>query len=430
MANAITQLEVKSFSCIDNACLKISDLTVIIGPQASGKSVLCKLHYFFQTIIASLPRTIHDADDFADLGSRILDEFGDWFRPTSWGSRAFSIKFSTGDHWVQISRGRSKAKSSRAKITFSESFEATLIKAFEVLANARKTPPSEPKYIGYPWDHLTVVSKVIHKNIGEISQQSSLYIPAGRSFFTSIGKIVTAFSDRSMLDPVVTRFGRLITSLREHQVLQHQDKSPLLKTLERLIDGEVVDQKGTQYLATPDGRSIPLSALSSGQQELLPLLTALHYVLRYSTEFSQLLYIEEPEAHLFPSAQTELVEMFAKITTSTRNTKTAQGTKAILTTHSPYVLAKINNLIKAGALASKMNGDRRRELARLVSPSSWLAPGRVLAYAISNRKLVNIIDDSGLINADYIDDVSAQTGQEFDAMLELEMRLESQSTQR
>jgi len=424
MATLITQLEVKSFSCIDNACLQISDLTVIIGPQASGKSVLCKLHYFFQITIASLPRTIQEADDVADLGVRILEEFGDWFPHASWGSRAFSIKFAVGDHWVLISRGRSKAKSSRAKLTYSESFEATLTKAFDVLANARKTHPSEPKYISYPWEHIEAVSKVIHKNFGYVSQQSSLYIPAGRSFFTSIGKIVTAFSDRSLLDPVVTRFGRLITSLREHQVLQHEAKSPLLKTLERLIDGEVVDEKGTQYLATPDGRNIPLPALSSGQQELLPLLTALHYMLRYSRDSPQLLYIEEPEAHLFPSAQTELVEMFATITTATRSGKSSQGTRAILTTHSPYVLAKINNLIKAGALASRYP-DRRRDLARVVPHTSWLAPGRVCAYAISNRKLVNILDESGLINADYIDDVSARTGQEFDSLLELEMRLES-----
>lgn len=424
MATQLAQLDVKAFSCIDSACLQISDMTVIIGPQASGKSVLCKLYYFFQTVITSLPRTIQESDDINDLGARILEEFGEWFRPTSWGPRAFTVRFTTGDNWIHISRGRSKSKVSRAKIAFSESFDTAMLKAFEVLANARKTHPAEPKYIGFAWEHFEAVSKVIHKHFGYAAQETSLYIPAGRSFFTSIGKIVTAFEDRSMLDPVVTRFGRLITSLREHQILEREPKSPLLKTLEKLIDGEVVDEKGKQYLATPDGRSIPFSALSSGQQELLPLLTSLQYVLQYSRHTPHLLYIEEPEAHLFPSAQTDLVEMFSRMVATPKSAKGSQGIRTVLTTHSPYVLAKINNLIKAGSLGSKISSDRRKELTKIIPQGSWLAPSRVKAYAISNRKLIDIIDESGLINADYIDDVSAQTGLEFDSMLELEISLD------
>src|SRR5690606_34657265 len=131
--------------------------------------------------------------------------------------------------------------------------------------------------------------------------------------FTSVGKIVTAFDDRSMLDPVVTRFGRFITSIREHGFLDSMPKASLLRTIESLIDGEIVNERGKQYLSTTDGRNIPFSALSSGQQELLPLLHALRFAVAYGRERKYLLYVEEPEAHLFPSAQTALVEMFAQM---------------------------------------------------------------------------------------------------------------------
>ncbi len=423
MATQHAQLDVKAFSCIDSASLQISDMTVIIGPQASGKSVLCKLYYFFQTTIFSLPRTMQEADGVAGIGLRVLEEFDEWFRPSSWGSRAFTIRFTFGDHWIQVSRGRSKSPTSRARVAFSEAFEATFEKGFRSLEASRKQVSNESKILGFTWEHYDALSKIIHKPFDRMSDETNLYIPAGRSFFTSIGKIVTAFEDRSMLDPVVTRFGRFITSLREHQLLDREPKSPLLKTLEKLIDGEVVNEKGKQYLATPDGRSIPFSALSSGQQELLPLLTSLQYALQYSRHNPQLLYIEEPEAHLFPSAQTALIEMFARMIATPKSSKGSQGIRTILTTHSPYVLAKINNLIKAGTLGARMTPERRKDLAKIVPQNVWLHPNRVRAYAIHNRKLVDIIDTSGLINADYIDDVSASTGIEFDSMLELEMSL-------
>lgn len=424
MAKNSAQLEVKSFSCIDSASLEISDMTVIIGPQASGKSVLCKLLYFFQQAVVSLPKTLQESSSLPDAGNKITEEFDEWFRPSSWGSRAFSIRFTVGDHWIQISRGRSKSQSSRAKATFSEPLEATLSRGLRMLSNLRSDDSDEARILGMSWQNYDALSKAVHKPFEQVARESQLYIPAGRSFFTSIGKIVTAFEDRSMLDPVVTRFGRFITSLREHQILEREPKPPLLKTLEKLIDGEVVNEKGKQFLATPDGRSIPFSALSSGQQELLPLLSSLQFALQYSRHNPQLLYIEEPEAHLFPSAQTALVEMFAQMILIPKSAKQSQGIRTILTTHSPYVLAKINNLIKAGELASKITAERRRDLAKIVSPATWLTSSRVRAYAIHNRKLIDIKDDHGLINADYIDDVSAETGMEFDQMLELELSIE------
>ena len=41
------------------------------------------------------------------------------------------------------------------------------------------------------------------------------FVPAGRSFFTSMGKAVTAFERGGLLDPVTVAFGRLFTALRE-----------------------------------------------------------------------------------------------------------------------------------------------------------------------------------------------------------------------
>src|ERR1700722_72243 len=42
----VRKLTVKNFSVIKEAELEFGKITVLIGPQASGKSLLCKLAYF------------------------------------------------------------------------------------------------------------------------------------------------------------------------------------------------------------------------------------------------------------------------------------------------------------------------------------------------------------------------------------------------
>jgi predicted ATPase len=45
------KLTVKNFSVIKDAELEFGKITVLIGPQSSGKSLLCKLAYFFGQIV-------------------------------------------------------------------------------------------------------------------------------------------------------------------------------------------------------------------------------------------------------------------------------------------------------------------------------------------------------------------------------------------
>jgi predicted ATPase len=48
----MADLYIQNFSCIDDAHLRLTRMTVLIGPQASGKSVISKLMYFFYDILS------------------------------------------------------------------------------------------------------------------------------------------------------------------------------------------------------------------------------------------------------------------------------------------------------------------------------------------------------------------------------------------
>jgi ABC-type cobalamin transport system ATPase subunit len=83
----VRKLTVKNFSVIKEAELEFGKITVLIGPQSSGKSLLCKLAYF---ISAQLPILTVDAvasgqfwDMFEPFG---IQKFTDWCPLNSFGS--------------------------------------------------------------------------------------------------------------------------------------------------------------------------------------------------------------------------------------------------------------------------------------------------------------------------------------------------------
>ncbi len=71
---------------------------------------------------------------------------------------------------------------------------------------------------------------------------------------------------------------------------------------------------------------------SSGQQEVLwILMLAFIIILEKKKSF---VIIEEPEAHLFPIAQKNVVSLISLMVNST-------DSRAIITTHSPYILTSL-----------------------------------------------------------------------------------------
>ncbi|NES46391.1 AAA family ATPase, partial [Moorena sp. SIO2C4] len=156
---------------------------------------------------------------------------------------------------------------------------------------------------------------------------------------------------------------------------------------------------------------------SSGQQETFPLtiiLSALPFLVEARSP-GQTVYIEEPEAHLFPRAQRNIIELIACVFNSDR-----EKLQFFITTHSPYVLTAINNLLQAGMLYQESSQDTLPKLEKIVPSYKALSTSDVSAYVLENGKAKNILyNDTGLIDANVIDGVSDQLAIQFDQLLDL-----------
>jgi hypothetical protein len=181
---------------------------------------------------------------------------------------------------------------------------------------------------------------------------------------------------------------------------------------QEFFGGRIRFERDSEYVETEDGRKLSFSLLSSGQQELLPLWLALEDVAR--VPFSDLVFIEEPEAHLFPSAQVKLASYLASLTSATSSRR-----RLLITTHSPYVLSHVNNLMKAGSLGVK-GGSLGAKVAKIIPRKCWLRHDSVRAYALANKRAVPIISE-GLIDGEYLDQISGDVSSMFLQLLELEV---------
>lgn len=418
-------LKVKDFSAISDATLSLGRLTLIIGPQASGKSVLCKLNYFFIELLEDQNRYIAEGRSLDYFKDYIKEKFSQWFPISAWGNKRFTISFEAGSYSIRLVRTAAKNElSSNFRLFISDDFINIYADALQKFQDRRKSTAHDEYGFEYEYQVHRFLSSQIPKLLGKDNITSQVFIPAGRSFFTNIGKAVAAFEQGNVLDPLTVKFGRLFTVYKQHRRFPTRNKndstSKLTETLTNILGGKHIDDgNNKEYVLLTDGRKIPLSALSSGQQELLPLLTILPYFMEKeqfaNRKAKNMVYIEEPEAHLFPMAQSALIEVMAKIVKLSGNTL-----DMIVTTHSPYVLAKLNNLIKAGQISRQNQGGKKVHLSKVLDEDGWLAKGFVEAYSINNGKLERIIDIDGLISADYLDSVSMQIGEQFESLLDVE----------
>ena len=128
------------------------------------------------------------------------------------------------------------------------------------------------------------------------------------------------------------------------------------------------------------------------------------------------IYIEEPEAHIFPTAQKNIVELISTVYNARKN-----SLQFFITTHSPYILTAFNNLLQAGILATDATEDKIEKISRYVPKTRFLNPQEVTVYSLENGSCQSIIDsETGLIDTNIIDEVSNELAMQFDELLELE----------
>lgn len=148
---------------------------------------------------------------------------------------------------------------------------------------------------------------------------------------------------------------------------------------------------------------------ASGYQSTIPIVLLIRYYSEMRKK-SKTFIIEEPELNLFPRTQQKLVQFLVDRTINYANSM-------FLTTHSPYILTSLNNLM----YAYKIGQDYPSETESIIKKKYWQNPEDVSAYMLyPDGTATNIIDtEIGQIMTEKIDEVSRELNDDFDKMLDL-----------
>lgn len=441
------EITITNFSCIRNAHLPLRRLNVIIGPQGSGKSVTTKLMYFFADIFQDAMRHAEDNLNISEYKKHLQKTFTMWFPPPAWGKDRFQINYVDGNFSIRVMRRQVGGRpSDEVIISFSKQFEECYEFALKIFSesksvNLEKTTDSAGSFardtLEIAWRARDEVWKQFEKVLGKEIVSRQTFIPAGRAFFTSIGRLVAGIEHAGSLDPATLKFAKIfanwrdqLESLRVHFRGTDDHHKHRSRIMDELFGGVVQAKRDSEYIEMGDGRKVPFSSLSSGQQELLPIWYFLDNMMfmdafrsnrpnksAQNERESELIYIEEPEAHLFPEAQSRLLDIMVEVVLGGN-----RGRKLIITTHSPYIMAKLNVLLKAGQISRRKK--KNKELGEIIDKSKWLQVSDVAALSIEDGCLKSILDEEeGLIDAAFLDSVSDVISEQFSALLDLESSL-------
>lgn len=436
------KLYIENFGGITKAEIELNKMNVFIGPQASGKSICAKLFYFFKKIPVFLFQEVVSKKQISInlWNNEYLAYFKEIFPPHTFPKNHFTIKYTIQNEYFEII-GSKKG----LQVNYS-SFYTNVIdwinKLIVKILDEKKQGDNTRFSVLNSEFSITNLPNLLHKwmqeKVGGFVSVNQLFIPSGRSFLAVYNKNLPMLvnSNQLIADKLFLEFSAHYNLLKNRISFNGGEKSLLDVTVESrlqmfpqvkniyksILSSEYVNENDVDYLVHSDGRKVDVTFASSGQQESLPLILMLVSNLDFPRAKSLMeikentMYIEEPEAHLFPSAQKTVVELIASVFNSN-----GDDTQFVITTHSPYVITSFDNLMQAGELSKTLNEEKKQELYNIVPKEQIIIPDKVNAYVFDNGTCKSIIDtETKLIVADALDNVSTDIAIQFDKLLDLE----------
>ncbi len=423
-------IEINGFLTIDHANFEIKKINILIGAQAQGKSVIAKLAYFFKNFFPDIfIPSIQKFETKRDIGKKCLAKFEQIFPRYTWSNQEFSIVYKNGDYELSIIRTKAGNKTTlkftydKELADFHKELKSNYKLALEEFDARVEHGNGKKKQQGENIFYETISEKIKNSSFNNVYKRP-IFIPASRSFFAALQKNIFSFLANDIdIDPFVKEFGfNYENSKRLHQDgffriddISEATRKKVDKLASDIIVGEYVYADEQDWILNK-GKRTNLANASSGQQESLPMLLILQiWPFSYPKENLQNFIIEEPEAHLFPTSQKQIISLIATI-------YNACGHSFFITTHSPYILTAINNLVVGQDAYDKANGDteKLKKLEKVLPADELICLEDVSAYTLNKGKLESIIDmENRLIGANLLDAVSDEFDLAFGVATEI-----------
>ena len=414
------KLTVENFGPIKKAEIDVTDMMVFIGPQPSGKSTLAKLitilndFNFRQSYNVTFKEELekynlksflkkttfdyrrilnhrinqekHDKDDIASI--RLILGLMIFIIIKDDKSDILIRELQKDDYFGFIDNPKRLTELNLQNSDDFKEIPDRILKLYEKKVD---------------FFELKELAKLVTQVFSFIRPLDSLYIPAERT-------LIPLFQNNL---PGLLQNKILISNYILQAIQEYINGLETIDNLDLSLIGDLrfkkIDNKS--YIYHNHNQKIELNEASSGVQSIMPIMLLIESSIRKENYINLNYVVEEPELNLYPEAQYKLIKYLVRQCLET-DTK-VQSKNLIITTHSPYVLASINNLLYAHTKSSSSNV----EVNNIINSKSWICPKNFNAYQVINGSVEQIFDkDECLIDSNIIDESSELIMEDFEKL--------------
>lgn len=389
-------LIIKHFGPIVEAEVELKRVTLLIGPQSSGKSTLLKVACFCDWMERQIEMT-QDPNGYCKESTILqhlisyhkLEGFLQEDSYIAYENDALSFAYDAKKHKCDFSwkSGSKRWNYKRTKIAYIPA-ERNLVAAipnwyqvsmgnnniFDFMKEwefARKTFTKEEPISGLPFSYKYNAS----------TKADKIVMDGGKEL-----ELTNASSGLQALTPLFMMI-KYLTGSYYTEKHSNVEESILRANMEQIVLNECATKTAQKRKNIVDGILNP-----------------------HHTN----LYLEEPEAHLYPSTQKDFVYSLVELL----NGNSRRKHSCVIATHSPYLMTSFNNLILAGETAAE-SAEKAQDVERRFPKKRMIRYDEVAAFCLQNGTAVSMMDtDYKLISADPLDDASQEISDDFNFLLE------------
>lgn len=407
----MSELEIKNIGPIVDIKIELNKINLFIGPQSSGKSTIVKIISFFfwlEKDIVVNQGIEHINEEYIRKNLVVFHNMDSYFRADSY------LKYTSDFIEFEYQYAKPYSLKIVGDIDKMMMGKVSYIPSERNLLGipAINTLPMEDNYIrSFIFDWLLIRNRFVEEKVvpilnldikyhydstkGDvlsISKEKDIHLSQASSGLQSIVPLVVYLN-------YVTRLiydGNINISFDKYRALQEA----MLRAIAENADKDVIDQalkeKDIREMLNRLIRELSSEPKYGKVNDLKERISVPHY---------SSVIIEEPEMNIFPETQYQLIKFIFSMMNFGR------GDTICMTTHSPYVMTSINNMIQYGnyiASGQKLEGMNLPEL-NYKDVSAWAVSGG----GVKSMK----DDDAELISAEAIDKASDVIAADFEKII-------------
>lgn len=426
-------LKIRNFGPIESFDFNIRRFNILIGRQASGKSTVAKLLYFFRTMPHSVSNIIRKKPQgnpyelfIKELRRQFINLFGPVYHQANLNIE-YSFVIDSKKQSIKIIQNH-KNGNNYISFKFCKVLKEKIDNLFErylkIKSNAVRDNYGLLDTIENEENEAQFVNNCLNEaRLVFCCTQNPLFVPAARTQLTLFQESLLRIHE--IEEDVITK--NFILAMREirklcgggleqaeEQILRTSEKQPVRTStklardlIKKILRGSYKSINGEERIYHSKEGHTKLSVASSGQQESLwILLAAYSLILKKEDCFT---IFEEPEAHLFPEAQDYISRLLVLLLNTSKNNYVT------LTTHSPYILTSINNLLAAHEAKMK----EKNKIYDIIDKQLFLDKQELSAYLLGDKVEDIYNKDLNIVDSEKIDTVSARLNNEYDKIIDL-----------